>query len=170
MCGRGRTGAAIDLARRGMLGFAMPDSEGEQLAPAELPALGWRSLPLVDDFPRSLLLVCAVVGICVAVGLSFGDVGYALLAAALVMVSLARYFLPTRFDLDDAGATARFLGQSRRMLWSQVGRVSAQKAGVFLSPFDRPSRLDSFRGVLLRFAGNAEKVVSFVEHQMARAE
>jgi len=146
-------------------------SEGEAPqpdAPAAAPqTLRWRSCPVIDDFPWSLLLVATVAGVCVLAGIAFGGVGFALLSAALLGVSLARYFLPTQFELDAQGATVRLLGQARRVPWTRVRRVQRGARGVFLSPFERASRLDSFRGTFLRFAGNADEVVRFVESRMA---
>ncbi len=127
--------------------------------------LSWRSLPVVDDFPRSLLLVAAVVAICAAAAVAFQGLGYGVLAAVLLGGSLARYFVPTDFELDEQGATVRFLGQSRQVPWSEVQRVEVGRNGVHLSPFERPSRLDSFRGAFLRFAGNGDEVASFVQRQ-----
>ena len=131
--------------------------------------LSWRSHPVVDDFPRSALLVLVSAAVCVAMGVSFGGVGYGLLAAALLGASLARYFLPTWYALDESGAAVRFLGQARRIPWAEVRRATVHRVGVFLSPFERPSRLDSFRGTLLRFAGNADEVVAFVQERLATA-
>ena len=129
--------------------------------------LAWRSHPVVDDFPRSLFLVAVAAAVCVGVGLSFGGAGYGLLAAALLFGSLARYFLPASYELDAVGVTVRFLGRTRRVHWSEVRRVAVFRQGVHLSPFERPSALDPFRGTFLRFAGNADEVVIFVERQMA---
>ena len=111
----------------------------------------------------------AVVGICVAVGVSFGGAGYGLLAGVLLGASLGRYFVPTRFELDAEGVIVRFLGQTRRVPWGAVRRVAVGREGVFLSPFAEPSRLDSFRGTLLRFAGNGDEVVSFVQRHTVSA-
>jgi hypothetical protein len=111
--------------------------------------------------------VAASVAVCVAAGVGFGGAGYALLAAAMLAVSLARYFLPTWYELGEAGVAVRFLGRVRAVPWSQVQRVATHREGVFLSPFERPSRLDPFRGTFLRFAGNADEVVSFVESRVA---
>ena len=129
--------------------------------------LRWRSHPIVDDYPRSVLLVTVVLAACVAVHMAFGGAGYALLAAAFFAVSLGRYFLPTDYELDQDGAAVRFLGTVRRVRWEDVRRVAVHDEGVQLSPFERPSRLESFRGTFLRFAGNADEVVSFVESQVA---
>ena len=150
----------------------MLKSGSQEASDAAGERLGWRSCPLVDQFPRSLLLVGACVAVCVLAAIAFDAAGYALLSAALLAVSLARYLLPTGFELDEHGVTVRFLGQARKVPWSQVRRILVQPRGVFLSPFRRPSRLDSFRGTFLRFAGkgeNADEVVSFVQDRVAMA-
>ena len=134
--------------------------EDEQPAAA---TLRWRSHPVVDDFPRSLLLVGIVVGVSVLAGFAFGGAGYGLLAVVVLAVSLTSYFVPTDFELDDDGVTVRILGRSQRVAWARVRRYTVHREGVHLSPFAKPSRLDSFRGTFLRFAGNADEVVSFVE-------
>jgi hypothetical protein len=128
--------------------------------------LRWRALPIVDDYPRSLLCAAAVVTACVAVHVAFGGAGYALLAAVVLGVSLGRYFLPTSYELDESGARVRFLFSARSTPWDRVRRFDVHREGVYLSPFERPSRLDSFRGTFLRFSGNADEVVRFVERKV----
>lgn len=143
----------------------MSDGAGSDGTEACQERLLWRSRPLADDFPRSLLCVAAFFAACAAVGAAFGGAGYALLAAVLLAVSLGRYFVATVYTLDGRGITVRFLGQSRTVGWDRVKRVCEGPRGVFLSPFERPSRLDPFRGVFLRFSnGNGEKVVNFVRN------
>ena len=127
--------------------------------------LRWRSHPVVDDFPRSLLLVGIIIGVSVLAGFAFGGAGYGLLAAVVLTVSLTSYFAPTDFELDEQGVTVRILGRAQRVPWTRVKRVAVHREGVHLSPFPKPSRLDSFRGTFLRFAGNAQEVVSFVERK-----
>ncbi|HPD14289.1 MAG TPA: hypothetical protein PLE19_05035 [Planctomycetota bacterium] len=141
--------------------------DGPETGPIAADTLRWRSHPVVDDYPRSLLLVAAVIAVCVGVWLSFDGVGYAAIAAAFLLGSLARYFVPTRYELDATGAWVRFLGHGRQMPWAAVRRVGVHPEGVQLSPFERASPLESFRGTFLRFAGNRDEVVSFVERQMA---
>jgi hypothetical protein len=117
----------------------------------------------VDDFPRSILLVAVVVAVSAGVAVSFQQPGYGLLAALILGIGLSRYFAATRYELDSDGVLVRFLGQGQRMAWQDVRRVLVHREGVHLSPFAQPSRLDSFRGAFLRFAGNADEVTRFVE-------
>ena len=138
--------------------------EAPENAPDE-PSLSWRSWPLVDEWPASLAKAALVAVMCAAVGVGFGGAGYALLAAAFLVLSLARFFLPSRFVLDAAGVSRRTPGGRGQLAWAQVRRVVVGQAGVFLSPFEKPSRLDSFRGVFLPFAGNAAEVTEFVRRR-----
>lgn len=130
-------------------------------------ALRWRSHPLMEGFRRSVLLIAVMLAVIASVHVGFGGLGYALLAAVFLAVSLSSYFLPAWYELDGDGAALRFLGRTRRLAWRDVRRVDVRKDGVHLSPFDAPSRLDPFRGLFLRFSGNADEVVSFVESQVA---
>ncbi len=136
-------------------------------AQAVAECLRWRSHPVVDDYPRSLGLIAVVTAVCVATGASFEGVGYGLLAAAFLVGSLARYFVPTYYEFDPAGVSVRFLGRVRRIPWGHIRRFAVHAEGVQMSPFERPSRLEAFRGTFVRFAGNRDEVVSFVEGQMA---
>ncbi|MBM4036674.1 MAG: hypothetical protein FJ291_33485 [Planctomycetes bacterium] len=139
----------------------------EEKARAVAERLQWRSHPVVDDYPRSLLLVAAVIAVCVGVWISFDSAGYAALAAAVLAGSLARYFVPTHYELDSDGVSVRFLGHLRRVGWGDVRRFFVAPEGVQLSPFEKPSRLEAFRGTFLRFAGNGDEVVRLVEGQVA---
>ena len=133
-------------------------------APDE-PSLSWRSWPLVDEWPASLAKAAVVAVMCAAAGLAFGGVEYGLLAAAFLVLSLARFFLPSRFVLDAQGVSRRSPGGRGQLAWASVRRVVVGQAGVFLSPFEKLSRLDSFRGVFVPFAGNAAEVTEFVRRK-----
>jgi len=131
--------------------------------------LEYRSLPLRDDYPRSLALVAIVLAICIGLAVSFGAAGYGALAIGLLGIMLARYFVPTRYVLDDEGVRARFLGREVARPWSEVRSIYAHRDGVHLSPFERPSTLDPFRGLYVRFAGNREAVLAHCERHVRKA-
>jgi len=126
----------------------------------------WRSHPIVDDYPRSLLCPAVVLAICAGVYYSFDSLGWALLSAGFLAISLARYFLPTLYELNADGIRVSFFFTVTSIPWSSVRRVDGHRQGLHLSPFEQPSRLDSFRGTFLRFRGNADEVVSFVESKI----
>ena len=126
----------------------------------------WQSHPVVDDYPRSIMAVAIIAAVCFAVYAAFQSVGYVLLSVVVLGASLSRYFLPTDYELDDQGISVRFLGKRRRTAWDEFHRYDRHKDGLFLSPFEERSRLDSFRGTFLRFRRNAEEVTGFVERKI----
>ena len=151
------------MLRSGMLPEADPSS-----APPVDESLRWRSHPLVDEFPKSLLLAAIILAVCVGASWAFEGWIWGVISGVLLVAAMARYIFPSHFQLDGEGVTVRFLCVARRMPWTALKRMAAGPGGVFLSPFERPSKLDSFRSVVLRFAGNADEVVAFVKDKMAK--
>ena len=133
----------------------------------DMEELRWTVHPLLDE-PRakSGLLLAIVLGLSAVISISFGGGGYGFLAFGLLTASLSRYFLPTRYKLSTTGVRVSHLGVRRQVSWAQVRRFSVHPDGIFLSPFDRPNRLDAFRGHFIRFGENREDVIRFVQTQL----
>lgn len=124
--------------------------------------LDWTAHPLRDEPAwKSAALAAAIAGFSGLAAAGLGGAVYGLISLAVLAASTARYLLPTRYVLDDREAAWRHLTWHRRS-WSAFRRVDRHDDGIFLSPFRRPSRLDSFRGVFLRFGPDvdADQVVS----------
>jgi len=102
----------------------------------------------------------------VAAGVGFQSAFMGVLAAVVLVGSVSDYLFPLRFTLSEEGAETRGPINRRRMGWEQVRRVVRDEASVRLSPFERPSKLDSFRGILLWFDGNADDVMAFIAHHV----
>lgn len=130
--------------------------------------LCWTAHPLREEpWPKSALLVVLVAGLALGAALSFGGPGYGLLSLVVLAGSLSRYLLPTRYTLDETGVRIAHLGWTRQRSWGQFCRVDIHPDGVFLSPFVRPTRLDSFRGCFLRSHQNQEAVTRFAQAHVA---
>lgn len=97
-----------------------------------------------------------------------GIVGFLLLHQWLVAVigflaiiaSTTELFFRTKYRLDSEGARAQCGMSVTSMDWVNVKRVIPDEVGVLLSPLEKSGRLDAFRGVYLRFAGNREEVLA----------
>ena len=125
--------------------------------------LRWTVHPLLEESAsRSVLLIAIILGISAGVTISFESGVYGFLSFAFMTGSLSRYFLPTRYALDEAGVCIVHAGVRRRIPWRRVRRVNVSRDGILLSPTEGPSRLDSFRGCHLRFRGNGDEVTRFV--------
>jgi hypothetical protein len=131
------------------------------------PAIYWTVHPLAEEpWTRTAALVLLTAGASAAAAIGFEGLGYGVLSLGVLGASMARYWLPTRYRLDDQGAWVIHLGRRRHWPWAGVRRVEILRRGVFLSPFGRPSRLDSFRGCYLRCGVNRAEVAGFAEKHL----
>jgi len=135
------------------------------------PSLSWRAWPLVEYPARSALAAFAVAGTAAAIYFIWDSALFAVLGAVVLALSLHGHILPRRFRLDDDGVFVSVIGIKKRRPWDYFHSYYADRLGVMLSTFTYPSRLDSFRGVNLRFArDNRDDVVAFVAARLPAAE
>lgn len=109
----------------------------------------------------ALMLVVFLIGIFL-----LGSLVLALVGMGVVLASTLELFVPIRYRLDAKGAQARVAFALTRIEWSDVKRIWEDELGVYLSPLEKPSRLDRFRGVYLRFASNREAVLVKIGDQL----
>jgi hypothetical protein len=131
-------------------------------------SLNWTAHPLRQEpLFKSALLIAIIAGVVAMVVDAFGHALYGLVSLMVLTLSLARYFFPTRYALDEEGCQVQaLLGFVRRYPWTQFRRADVHREGIFLSPFARPSRLDTFRGTFLKFHQNRDEVLYFVRRHV----
>jgi hypothetical protein len=132
-------------------------------------SIRWVSWPLRDEPLRKTSLLFIVLGVTVALSAMI-TLSAGLMAALLLFVLLGPYFLPTRYRVSESGVEKRFPLFNRSRSWDAYKRYAVLKDGVFLGTFAKPSRLDSFRGDFLRFAGgiDRERVLDLVRAHVPR--
>jgi hypothetical protein len=126
----------------------------------------WSVFPFLEDTRRSAVVVLIVAAVGVAVQMAFREVFLTVLSLAILVVSLHTFFTKTTYRLAEDGVTVRTLGVKTFKTWSAFKRYSADRKGVTLSPFAKPSRLDPFRSVRLLFGGNKDEVVAFISKRV----
>lgn len=137
------------------------EASAPRIAPAPLP-LEWRVHPARRDPWRALLLVGIIAASALLGAVSFGSWLLAGATAFLLTGATAEFLLPTRYRITPEGAEQRNLFAPRRIRWAEVKRAYLTEDGIKLSPLGRPSRLESTRGVFLRFADNRSEVIAAV--------
>jgi hypothetical protein len=131
----------------------------------------WRVHPLTENVWRSALLIAIIVAVCLGVWLWTGWGGLVLIAAGLLVVSVAPYLFPVRYRMTNEGIEIKFLGVRTFRSWNEFRNYYPHDVGVHLSPFRAPSGLDPFRGSFIRFApGNRKAVLRFLDAHIKRAE
>lgn len=137
----------------------------------ETAPLQWRAWPLVEYPGRTALALATVAAAAAAIYFLWHAAWLAGVGGAALLLSLQGHLLPRRYELDAEGVTVTVLGLRKHRPWDHFHSYYADRLGVMLSTFTYPSRLDSFRGMNLRFGReNREAVSAFVAAQLPRAE
>ncbi|MFH1312035.1 MAG: hypothetical protein ABIJ00_02305 [Candidatus Eisenbacteria bacterium] len=122
----------------------------------------WSIFPFMEDLKRSIIVVVVILVCGLLVYLAFKDVFLALLSVLILFVSLHTYFSKTTYRLDRDGVVIRTSLAKTVKKWSDFKRYHADRKGVTLSPFAKPSRLEPFRSVRLLYKDNKDDVVEFI--------
>ncbi|MGQ9708048.1 MAG: hypothetical protein ACUVUR_04155 [bacterium] len=100
--------------------------------------------------------------------LTFFSLGAGLAVVALLVLGVAThsYFLPVYYRLDEQGVTVDKRIFKYRYEWQRFRRFFLTENGVVLSPFDRPSFLDNFRGVHLLLPIDRTAIVNYLKGRL----
>ncbi len=94
------------------------------------------------------------------------SVFFGLLAFIIMFLSLAKFYFPTQYLLNDQGVTVRTTTQTMTKKWSDFRSFYGDKNGILLSPIAEPSRLENFRGQFIMFNNNKDEVTAFVKSRI----
>ena len=128
-------------------------------------SLSWRVHPLRRDWRVSLGVTALLLLIWWAVWLWTRSKPFTFLSVIIMLGSLSSFFFPVTFSLDEEFVTVRSPFTTKRKRWVEFKSFWVDRHGVLLSPFARRSRLESFRGLYIRFSANRDEVVEFVRRR-----
>lgn len=132
--------------------------------------LRWRSHPFRKKKLTSLLVVFCLVVVWISVYLTTFSILMTILSIFILLGALSTFFLPTEYELTSDKIKVRFFFSQREKDWSFYRSFYVDKNGVLLSPFEKPSRLENFRGIYIRFDQNKDQVVKFVSSKIKTEE
>ncbi|MEK7866819.1 MAG: hypothetical protein AAB434_09065 [Planctomycetota bacterium] len=119
----------------------------------------WTAHPAAERPAAAAGLAAILIGIGVA-GVSWsGAPVFGVVAALLVAGFMLPFLLPTRYEAGEEGLSIASAGRTRVIKWSSVKNLYVHATGVHLSPFDRPSPLDPFRGAFVLYGREKERVL-----------
>lgn len=113
--------------------------------------LAWRAHPAADRPAQAVLAIGIILVVAGFVYVTSESIGFALLSVLLLTAALNRFFLPSRFTIDEEGITAAYPLRRLRHKWNELQRFVWDDYGGYLSTRARPSRLDAYRGMHLLF-------------------
>lgn len=104
----------------------------------------------IVDLKWYALTLLAVIGLLVfTLWQSVGGILVPLLAALLLLASVAHIFVPIQFEINGDGIVRNILGRRRVILWEDIHTYRVRRNGVLLIPQSRHYAIDFFRGYFL---------------------
>jgi hypothetical protein len=125
--------------------------------------LAWVSQPMRRSWKKTVVAGCSILLAGILTGYVMEAPGFGLIAMLIMFGSLAKFFLPTRYTLNESGVTVKSTTQTFTRKWNVFRSYYVDKNGVLLSPFLVPSRLENFRGLYITFDDNRDEVVAFIK-------
>jgi hypothetical protein len=137
---------------------------------SDLTVLKWRSHPFKRKIVTSFLVILCLLAVWISVYLTTFSVLMTVVSVVILLGALSPFFLPTYYELTSDKIKVRFFLNQREKEWSFYRSFYVDKNGVLLSPFAKPSRLENFRGMYIRFDQNKDQVVKFVSSKIKKEE
>jgi len=134
-----------------------------------IPEKEWVVHSLTENWKKSACLIVFLLFIWVLVYLFFQSFFYMILSVVVLLGSLSSFFLPVRYVFYSDRVIIHFFLGKRSKPWSVFKNYYVDKNGVLLSPFPKPSRLDTFRGMYIRFRSNRAEIIDYIERKFQKA-
>ena len=139
------------------------------------PKIQWTSTPILDYPIKSLLLALFLIGF--GIGFYYLTVFYwkmplfYILSIAFLFIEIFPYFIPTSYQVYDDKIIAYYGFIRIEKELKVYNCFYADKLGILLSTYSRPSRMDRFRGMSIRFSkSKSEKaeLIKFLEEKIGK--
>ena len=112
------------------------------------------------------MLIAFLVLILALVYLSTKSIYIVLLSVFFFGLGLYKYFVPFHYQFDQRKIVVLSFLYRFEKKWESFRSFYADSNGVLLSPFDRPSRLENFRGLYIQFGSHREEVINFINQKV----
>lgn len=127
----------------------------------------WTSVPVKIGGKKNIIAIAVPLLFWIIIFFLWGA-GWFILSVVLIGGSILPYFSPTKYKLTDEQIIISSLFSKQKKKWEEYRGFYIDKNGVFLSPFKKPSRLENFRGIYIRFHNNSNEVIEFIKKKMEK--
>jgi len=128
-----------------------------------METLSWISHPAKIRKQAAAITIVFILIIMILVYLLTFSKVMVILTVVIFTGALSTFFFPTKYELSAEKVKIKYLFTSVEKEMSMFRSYYPDRRGVLLSPFTRPSRLENFRGVYIRYHQNKEQVDAFVK-------
>jgi hypothetical protein len=96
---------------------------------------------------------------------------FTIVGAVVLLASMRSFYFPTTYYLYQDRIKVTYTLSSTTKNWSLYRSVFPERNGVFLSTFARPSRLENFRGLFLRYGdGDPDRILEIVQSKVGESK
>lgn len=120
----------------------------------------WTVHPARERPGRAVAAGVVIIAATVLVYLMMHSAAWAAAFAVALLLSVNRFYFPSRYRIDAEGITAYYPFSRKSLRWEQVRRVQVDQVGVLLSPHARATRLDRRDGLSLDFGRHRDEVLA----------
>lgn len=136
--------------------------------PDEGAVLEWTCHPMKRKPLAAAIASLLIVVIAVLVYLATESRMFTVLALVILLLSLAKFYFPTRYRLSDRRIIVKTTTHTLTKEWPMYRSCWPDRNGILLSPFAEQSRLENFRGLFLLFDNNADEVTAFIKARIGK--
>jgi hypothetical protein len=133
------------------------------------PDLFWTVHPLRRNWISSLLIIGFLSLIGLMIYSAYGIL-LALLSIALLFGSLSSYFFPTKYAIYPDRVEVKTLTRRQSRRWDYFKSFYPFKNGVLLSPFEKRSRLERYRGLYILTYDDSDEILRYIESKVNRSD
>ena len=112
-------------------------------------ALVWSFNPWRDRPRAAVAAALVTLGLCLVIGTLREPPLLRAILGLVILAALSPALSPAHCRVDAEGVTVQGPFGTARRRWGDLKRVAVRPAGVLVSPLERPSWLDGYRGLLL---------------------
>ncbi len=113
-----------------------------------LNSIKWEVLPARKNLKKAIFFIVFLIFITLLFTFSFG-IFWGIFAFLILFFSNISFFTKTEYEITDKKIIVKRFFYKIEKDWEWVKRIEVDKNGIFLSPFEKKSWLDPFRGIFL---------------------
>lgn len=123
----------------------------------------WTAHPARERLGTASVTLLIISAISTSIYISFHSLTWSLIALLVLLFSLNRFFLPSRFVINHEGIHAFYPFKRKRYYWEDIRRFVRDRHGGYLSTRHHFSKLDAFRGMHILFGKQQEIVIGRIQ-------
>ena len=109
----------------------------------------WRTWPLVERKGKTFLMLIAMLSFIAITWHLVKSEAFTVLVAVIFLYELRRFILPTSFTLNNESIIQKTLFAQKIYVWSDFKMALQDKNGFLLSPYNKRSILEKFKGLYI---------------------